>query len=273
MLRAVGIARPVNQNERPVAFPEQRQDRFGRHRGKIFLLHDVGRERAGISVGAARRADQRQVCRLQPLGHCRRQRDAFAAAGRVIDDDGRFAGSRGVIEDQDRPDLADRRRAVALVAGELQDGRFIEIIAGKMLVDVGQDRVDFEERRDRVTGGRHFKAGVDGVGEVAGVAEHVSGGECRGVRRREGGKQRVAVAQRDAIARQRRHGRGRGVVDHAESQTVGHEQHDVMRPAGLGLRRGGRDRGDDRNGNEEKEPMHAMTPRVALMCQRGGGFA
>ncbi len=198
---------------------------------------------------------------LSRAAHLLRQRDALAAAGRVVDQNRLRAGSLGVIEHQRRPDLADRCGAVALVAGELQDRRFVEVVAGEMLIDVGEDWIALEKRRQAVAGARHFEAGIDGIGEIAGVAEHMPGGHRRRVRRGESRKQRVAVAQAYAVARDRSHGRGRGVVDHAGTQAVGDEQHHVMRPLGRRLRQGCwrqslRCRDACHNGRDDKGPVH-----------------
>ena len=266
VLGAVGIARPEHQDERLVALLEQRQHGPRRHRGKIILLHHIGGERAGRghvaggAVGAARRRGERQVRRLEPLRDLGGQRNALGRAGGVVDQDRLRAGALRRIEDQRRADLADRGGAVALVAGELEDRRLVEVIAGKMLVDVAEHRVVFQKRRERIAGARHLEAGVDRVGEVAGIAEHVAGRHARRVRRGEGRKQRVAVAQAHAFARDRRHGRRGRVVDHAKAQAVGNEQNDVVR---LRRRRlgesGGRERGRQHRRAENKQP-HGQLP-------------
>ena len=101
-----------------------------------------------------------------------------------------------------------------------------------MLVDVAEDGIALQKRRQATAGARYFEAGVDRIGKIAGVAQHVAGRHGRRVRGGEGWKQRVAVAQADAAARDRRHGRGGAFVHHAEPQAVGDIKHHVV-----GLRR------------------------------------
>ena len=61
----------------------------------------------------------------------------------------------------------------------------------------------------------------------------------------------MAVAQAHALARDRRHGRRGGVVDHARAQAVGDEQHHIVRLRAL--REGGCPQGELQDcGTEEK---------------------
>jgi hypothetical protein len=58
-----------------------------------------------------------------------------------------------------------------------QDRVLIEIIAVEMLVDLPEHRIGFQERRHRAVRGLHRKAHIDGIAEVAGVAQIVAGRE------------------------------------------------------------------------------------------------
>ena len=130
------------------------------------------------AVGAAAGGRERKARRLQPLRQIGRQRNALGRAGGIVDDDGLVAGTFGRVEDQHRADLADRGGAVALVAGQLQDRRLVEIIAAEMLVDVAEHDIVFQKRRRGAAGAGHRKAGIDGVGEIAGVTELMAGGHA-----------------------------------------------------------------------------------------------
>ena len=130
---------------------------------------------AGNAVGPARGRGERQARCFKPFGDFRGQWDALRRAGCIVDENCLVAAAFGRIEDQSRADFADRCRAVALVARKLQDRRLVEVIAGEVLVDVAQDRVALQERRQAFAGARNFEAGVDGVGKVAGIAQHVPG--------------------------------------------------------------------------------------------------
>ena len=245
VLGAVRIARPEHQQERLVALLEHRQHGLRRNGREVILLDDVGDRRAGgghiagNAVGAAAGRRDRKARRLQPLRQIGRQRNALGRAGGVVDDDGLLAGAFGRVEDQHRADLADRGGAVALVAGKLQDRRLVEIIAAEMLVDVAEHDIVFQKRRRSAAGARHRKAGIDRVREIAGIAELVAGRHAGRVGGGEGREQRMAVAQADAVARDRGHGRGRRVVHHARAQAVGDEQDHIMRRSGRRLGEGG----------------------------------
>jgi len=110
--------------------------------------------------------------------HLLRQRHAVLAAGGVVDHDRMQAGSIGavgVVENQRRADLADRRRAKTLGARHLQDGFLIQIVAVEMLVDIAQHRIVLDEGDDGVAGGRGRKTGIDRVAERSGIAEVMPG--------------------------------------------------------------------------------------------------
>ena len=208
----------------------------------LYGIGDPGAGRGGIpgrAIGAAARRDQRQARSLHPLDDLRRERNAAIAPGGIVDDDGFAAGALGVVEYQGGTELADRGGAVALFMGEPEHADFVQIVAAEMRIDVAQDRIVFNEWRHRAAGARHRPPRVDRVAEVAGVAEIVAGRHGRGIGGGEGGKQRVAVDERNALTRQRRNVGRCGVVDGARAQPVGDEDHDVMRSAlrSSGLRR------------------------------------
>ena len=186
---------------------------------------------AGLAVVAARRRCQRKAGLGQRGLHFLRQRNAVLAAGGVVDHDRMQAvgaGLVGVIEDQGRAELADRRRAEALVARHFQHGFLVQIVAAEMLVDIAQHRIDFEERRDGAVGVRDGIAGVDRVAEVAGIAEVVAGRHRRGVGRGEGREQRVRVPEIDALVADLGH-RRRGLRRHdPAAQAVRHEQDEIV---------------------------------------------
>ena len=73
------------------------------------------------------------------------------------------------------------------------------------------------------------------------------------------GKQCVAVAQAHPLARNGRHGRRGAVVHHAETQSVGHEQNDIVRWRRRCLRESRERKGcrQDFRGEEEKR-AHAQ---------------
>ena len=112
----------------------------------------------------------------------------------------------------------------------LEDRGLVEIVPGKMLVDIAEHRVALQKRRHRLVDAGDLEARVDRVGEVPGIAEHVAGRHDRSIRHGEGWKQRMAVAQTDALARERGHGGGGNVIDRTKAQAVGDEQHHIVRP-------------------------------------------
>jgi hypothetical protein len=118
-----------------------------------------------------------------------------------------IAGALGRIEDQGRPDLADRGGAVALVAGELQDRRFVEIIAGKMLVDVAEHR-RFPGTASGCCRRPELRSRHRSCWRSRRCRPACGRSPCGRIRGGEGRKQRVAVAQAHALAGDRRHGGG-----------------------------------------------------------------
>ena len=99
-----------------------------------------------------------------------------------------LAGSFGRIEHQGRTNLADRSRAVAFVAGELEDRGLIEVIAGKMFIDVAEYDIALQEWCEAIPCARNLETGIDGVGKRAGVTQQMTGRHAGCVGHREGRK-------------------------------------------------------------------------------------
>ncbi len=243
VLGAIGIARPENQHERLAARLEHRQHDLAGDVGEIGLLRDVGHRsarRLGVArlgIVAAGGCRQRKVGLGERLLHFVRQRNAGLGAGGIIDHDRMQAGTVGavgVVENQRRADLADRGGAEALGAGHLQDGLLVQVIAAEMLIDVAQHRIVFEERHDGIARGRGRKAGIDGVGEIAGIAEIVARGHRRSVGGGEGREHRVRILEIDALVADIGHGWCRLRRDDLPAQPVRHEQDQVMGGVVLG---------------------------------------
>ena len=114
-------------------------------------------------------------------------------------------------------------------AARADDGGFVEVVAPSCVLISRSTDVVLEIGRHRSLQGQ---LRVDGIGIVAGVAEQVAGGKCRGIGGREGREQRVAVAEIHALVAQARHGRrGRRVHD-LRAQSIGNEQDEVVRRGG-----------------------------------------
>ncbi len=122
VLAAVGIARPEHQHERLVARLEHRQHDLGGDVGEIGLLRDIrhrGARRlgvAGLAVVAARRRRQRQdwPWSARPSSRPRAGTPVLPPVESSITIECRLCRSVGMVENQGRAELADRRRAEAL---------------------------------------------------------------------------------------------------------------------------------------------------------------
>ena len=242
MLRSVWVARPEDEDERPVARLEQRQHNLGGDIDEVVLLRHIGdrgargRRVAGFAVLAARRCDDRQTRRAERRLHVVGQRDTLVRAGRIIHDDCRRAGAVGVIKNQRRAELSDRAGADPDGTRRREKRHFVEIIPAKMLVDIAENRIAFEEGRKAFTSSRHRKTGIDRVAEVAGVAQIMAGCHRRGVRRRESREQRVRIVETDSLVADRCHRRRRVRGDHQRAKAIGYEEHHIVRL--VGCRRG-----------------------------------
>ena len=173
----------------------------------------------------------------QRVLHLVRKRDAGLAACRIVDDDrvlARLLRMIGVVPLIGRADLADRGGAQTLVAGHLQDGLFVEIVALEMLVDVAEHGVVLDEGDHSVTGGHRGVVGPDRVGEHAGVAEIMAGRHRRAVGHGEGREQRMRVLEVDALVADLGHGRCGLGSDLQRAQPVGDEQDQVAGRVVLG---------------------------------------
>ena len=266
MLRAIGVARPIDENEGLVALLEQWQRRLGRDFDEIILLLDIGGQgprlcrRTRALVGAAPRRLVGQTHGGDPRLDLIGQRDPGRGAGAVVHHDGirndaLVAPVGEVVEDQGGAELADGRGRIALGARRTQDRFLIEVIARKMLVHVAKHRVVFKEGRHAVARAGNGKASIDRIGEIAMVAGKMAGGEARGIGHGEGREDRMAVGEGHALAHQRGHGRGGLLIDDSGTQAVGDKQHDIMRPL---LRGGGRGQGEhqDQDGKTAHRGLH-----------------
>jgi hypothetical protein len=114
-------------------------------------LYDISAQCSGlghiarIAVGAARRRSERKAGAFQAFGNFGRERNTLRRASRIVDENGLLAGTFGGIEDQRRTDLSDRGGAVTFIARKLEDRYLIEVIAGKMLVDIAEHRIAFQK--------------------------------------------------------------------------------------------------------------------------------
>jgi len=67
------------------------------------------------------------------------------------------------------------RSAEALGPRHLQYRFFIQVIAAEMLIDIEQNRVDFEKRHHGVIGVRDWVTGINRIAEGPGIAEIMTG--------------------------------------------------------------------------------------------------
>ncbi len=243
VLAAIRVARPEHQHERLVARLEHRQHHLGGDVREIGLLRDVGDRRArrlGIArlgIVAAWRRGKRKAGLGQGVLHLVRQCDTVLAAGGIVEHHRMRAGLFslvGVVELVGRADLADRGGAEALVAGHLQNGLFIEVVALEVLVDVAEHGVVLDEGDDGVTCGCGGVVGPDRVGEHAGVAEIVAGRHRRAVGHGEGREERMRVFEVDALVADLGHCGCRLRCDLQRAKTVGNEQDQVAGRVVLG---------------------------------------
>src|SRR5262249_1305667 len=92
VLAAIRIARPKHQQERLVAILKHRQDHARGDGREIFLLRDVGGERAGCgyisspTVSSARWRNGREFRCLKAIDNFGRERDALRGASSVVDE-------------------------------------------------------------------------------------------------------------------------------------------------------------------------------------------
>ena len=158
----------------------------------------------------------------------RRQRDALGPAGRIVDQDRAFAAAFGVIEDERRTELADRRGTQTMIARRLEHGRFPEAVAATMLVDFAQDRVKAKRRQHAAIGRGHRKARVDRIAIAAGIAKIVAGCECRRIGGGERRKQRMRILEVDPAAAKGGYRRRRFRRNRPRAEPVRHEQDHVV---------------------------------------------
>ncbi len=143
----------------------------------------------------------------------------------------------------------------------------VEVVAVEVVIDFGEHRIVLDERRHGVAGCRHRGvAGVDGVGEGAGVAEIVTGRQRRAIGHREGREQRMRILEVDALVADLGH-RGRCLRRHdVAAQAVRNEQDQV---AGLGVLRRGGTRRQARSCSRTSSVMARRISFFPLMKPRG----
>ena len=223
VLAHVGIARPEQHGEGFAAFLEVRQHDAGGGLHQPHFLRNVGHLRrrcAGADKG-----------RLHLAGEPGGQGEAAFMAGIVVQDQCLAAvGRSGGIGNARRSQLADHRGGKALRAGAGEQRVLVQVIAAEFLVHLGQHRVVLQRRDGRAIGADHGHAGINGIAEIAGVADVMAGGDGAGIDRGDGGKQRMAVGEIHPFALQLEHVGHVARLDAAIAQPVGHEDDDVVRP-------------------------------------------
>ena len=250
VLAAVGIARPEHQHERLVARLEHRQHDLGWRRRRN---RPAARRWPTVVPGVL----ASPALPLSPRDGVASGRLALVSASFISSDSGTpflppvessitiecspVLPAVGVVEQQGRAELADRRGAESpLCARHLQDGFFVQIVAVEMLVDVAEHGIVLDEGDDGVAGGHRGIAGIDGVAERAGIAEIMAGRHRRAVGHGEGREQRMRVLEVDALVADLGH-RRRGLRRHIRAaQAVRDEQDQVAGRVVLRRRRANR---------------------------------
>ncbi len=241
VLRSVRITRPEHHGEGLARRLEPRQHHIGRDLGEPVLLLDIGDVDAGPDV-VARIAVQAAIGggRIEPCGldrglHVRRKRDAVGLAGFVVDDNGGGAVPRGHVLDGCRAQLADGRGGEAGAASGGQQCRLVDVIAAEPAVQVGLAAVVLHIRDEAAVSARQGgRAGIDDIGEIASVAQAMASGDRRGVGRRHGRIEGVAVAEVHALPPHRSDGRSGLIGDDLRPQAIGHEDDHIVRLGGRG---------------------------------------
>ena len=130
--------------------------------------------------------------------------------------------------DPDRAHLAEAGSEVTLFARCGHDRAFGNEITAVMLIEFAQYRIVLDERSYGSGGACNRKAGVEHVAEIAGVADQVTGRDHRGVRRRNGRIDRMAVREVDARVPYPGECGGSLGGDRSGPKTISDEQDDVL---------------------------------------------
>ncbi len=236
VLGAVRVARPEHQHEGPVGRLEAREEHVCGDVGEpVLLLHigDVDAAEVGAGVQAAVRGERREAGGLDGGDDLGGQRQSFRVAGGVVHHQRRAAVAGGHVLDGGGTELADHGGLEPLGGGGRQQGVAPQVVSAEAGVHAAQDDVVLQEGDEREEAPLDRPgADIDGVGEVARVAHAVAGGDGGGVGRGERGELRVAVGEVHAFARHRPHVR-RALRGHrAVAQSVGDEDHHVVRAVG-----------------------------------------
>src|SRR5262249_3507963 len=134
---------------------------------------------------------------------------------------------------------ADGGDIVASLTGCVEQRLFVQIIAAIVRRKIGENLVVLDKGRRsarceiEVAGVEGRITGPDGIAEVSGVAEAMSGGDSRSVRGGEGGKEGMAVGKVNALLANREQRRRVFVGDGTGPQPVGDEDDDVMARLGV----------------------------------------
>src|SRR5882724_10681280 len=216
MLSAIGIARPVDQDERVATGLESRQNGLGGGVGKILLLSCIRHKRSRSGVVARRLYPQRSYQRQTRIRQCGdragRQWYAIRSSGCVVDENcdrrRKCLADRVQLSDVlngDGADFSDRGRVIAVGACHLQQRLLGQVIAVVVVIEVRQNRVIFDEGRVRprsaaeIAGVEYGISRINRVAEVASVAEVVAGGDSGTVGSCESRKQRMAVYEINSL--------------------------------------------------------------------------
>src|SRR5262245_18893166 len=135
-----------------------------------------------------------------------------------------------------RAQLADRCGAVARAPRCSEQRVFAEKSAAEMRVEISEHAVIFDERRVAARAVRWHgavvedrKADVGGVAEDTGIAEVVTGRDCRTIGSREGRKQRVRVCEAHSSLAYRGEGGGILGIGGGARERIGYKDDRVAR--------------------------------------------
>ena len=246
VLRAVRIARPVEDKKRFQLFLERRQDSLRHHVGEILLLGQVGGQCPGTSIVAAQ-AERLAIATVGRGGGQARtahfvfntpgQRDSFRSGGIVNDGDGRGLQcvvhqlDLGSILDGYRSQLAHNGDRISVIAGQSRQGHLTQIVTVVKLIQPGQNLIVLNERSEcsAMTAGGNCMTYIQSVAEVSCIAQQMSGGKRRGIGGGEGRVERMAVDEIHALLAQLEHNRGNIGSHGIMAQSVSDEQNHVAR--------------------------------------------
>jgi hypothetical protein len=257
VLRRVGIARPVEQDERLAVVFQVGDQRLGRDRDEPGLLCDVRGTGEGrvVVAGDGESLGAERAVQLGAPG--RGAVGVERTVGGVVDEDAqrivdaRILGiERADVLDRGRTFLAQDRGVEAGGTRRADQRGLAHIAIVEMVLHVFQDAIVFEERHRRALAAGHREIDEQRVAIIAGVAEVMAGRNGRGVGGRHGRIDRMAVDEVDALTPDAPEGRRGLRRDAVVPQPVGHEDDDVaVDRRGMGGGRQGK-RGGEGGGGE-----------------------